>query len=523
MESNFFRCLASALGEKLAGGRIQKIFSPARDTWTFLVKGREGSANLLFRAGRNNARLFLSGSRPVNPSQPPARVMWLRKRISGRRIDGCVVNWPNRSLALQLASYGEEPECFLILDMRQGPDVVQELPDNFSDSPVWPDLNTILTDSDIWREYPQISPPLRRALRRVNDTDGEQAASLFFRKIVFGECAELHVPLKNDSPSGDPLPWSGQGRAFACPIEAAGFAWEASLFEELSSAARSGEKALVSARLKKVRRQLANMEREEERLLGMIGLRRKALALQAVLHEIEASSRLESVRIPVGSGDEDDTRESAYEELKLDPRKTVIENMQRLFHQASRGERGLVHLASRRGEAEREYAALQGGRYVPESGSKNPVTAETVRRAEKKAGVVPSGRWKGLEVHRFRTSDGFIVLRGRNSRANHKLLSQAASPFDFWFHAEDGPGAHCILKRDHPEQDVPERSRREAAALAALKSWQAEDERARVMCALVRDVRKFKGGAQGQVLVDVVMESLYVHLEPGLEDRLRME
>ncbi len=129
-------------------------------------------------------------------------------------------------------------------------------------------------------------------------------------------------------------------------------------------------------------------------------------------------------------------------------------------------------------------------------------------------------RLRGLAVTAFRTSDGFAAYRGKNAKANHELLSRAASPHDLWFHAAGGPGAHVILKLDYPDQEPPERSLEQAAALAGLRSHYAGSDRAEVLCARVRDVRKVKGAALGSVRVDQVRQTLAVDLDPGLETRL---
>jgi predicted ribosome quality control (RQC) complex YloA/Tae2 family protein len=100
------------------------------------------------------------------------------------------------------------------------------------------------------------------------------------------------------------------------------------------------------------------------------------------------------------------------------------------------------------------------------------------------------------------------------------MLSKAASPFDYWFHVEDGPSSHVILKRDHPGQNVPETSLTQAAILCGLKSYRKDDGKADVMYALVKDVRKVKGFNLGQVAVDRKLGTLRVDLDPAMEERL---
>ena len=67
------------------------------------------------------------------------------------------------------------------------------------------------------------------------------------------------------------------------------------------------------------------------------------------------------------------------------------------------------------------------------------------------------------QVQAFRSSDGFLILRGRDTRGNALALKLAA-PHDYWLHTADGPSAHVIIRRDHAGQEVPERTLREAGA-----------------------------------------------------------
>jgi hypothetical protein len=179
-----------------------------------------------------------------------------------------------------------------------------------------------------------------------------------------------------------------------------------------------------------------------------------------------------------------------------------------LFRQAAKGRRGLEHVARRR-------AGLPAGE-TPASGG---ASGGSIPLPKPATPVLPK-RYQGLAVTCFRTSDGFLALRGKSSQANHDMLSRAAAPFDLWFHVAGGPGSHVILRRDHPGQAVPESSLLEAAGLCALRSYRKDDAKAEVLCALVRDVRKIKGAALGSVAVDQVERTLLVALDPGLEARL---
>lgn len=531
MESNFFRHLARELDEALRGGRIQKIFQPVSGLFTFEI-GRPGKKwHLLLLAGAKDAALFLAAEKPENPTEPDSRTMWLRKRLVGRRILGASADWPGRRLALQLSGDSDRQ---LILDLREGVSLAEELDPAFGRAPEWPTLDAVLREDDIWREAPHLSPPLRRALTRLEP--GAAAALLDLARQ--GESAHFWVwPARTADvaglpPLGEALAWpypsskklpnegdesegadGAQPLRFETALQAAAAAYGPRVFGLARAAAGSGEEAQRKRRLKRLRRLLQTLDKEEARLIHMTRLAERGEAIKARLYDLQPNARLAEVLVWDERGE--------LTPLALDPSLTVLENMEKWFRLAAKGKRGLPHVAARRAEVEAEFEAAQDAQ-APEPGVRPPKLAKSKRQpAPAPRGAAAQGA--SSEYRRFRTSDGFLVLRGRNSAANHRLLSEAARPYDYWLHAANGPGSHCVLKRDFPDQPVPESSLREAAALAGLKSWQAEAGKAEVLCALVKDVRKVKGLALGRVRVDKAQATLLVDLDPELERRLALD
>ncbi|MFW6324650.1 MAG: NFACT RNA binding domain-containing protein, partial [Desulfovibrionales bacterium] len=196
----------------------------------------------------------------------------------------------------------------------------------------------------------------------------------------------------------------------------------------------------------------------------------------------------------------------------LDPRLSILGNMERLFRRAAKGKRGINFLVSRKQELDQELREVKNrglaGVQLP-----GPVQGSRSKKKQKAK--------SGLAVHEFITSDGFTVFRGKNKKANHALLTSFARPQDYWFHALGGPGAHVILRRHHGEQAVPEESMNEAAVLAGLAGYQKDAGTAEVLCALVRDVRTIKGADLGQVRVDKVVQTFRVRLDPEIERSLK--
>lgn len=78
----------------LVGGRVDKIYQPAREEIIMSVRTREAVYKLLFNASANNARVHITDEQIENPKTPPMFCMLLRKRLSSGKLaavrqDGC--------------------------------------------------------------------------------------------------------------------------------------------------------------------------------------------------------------------------------------------------------------------------------------------------------------------------------------------------------------------------------------------------------------------------------------------------
>ncbi len=82
----------------------------------------------------------------------------------------------------------------------------------------------------------------------------------------------------------------------------------------------------------------------------------------------------------------------------------------------------------------------------------------------------------------FRTTDGFLVLGGRNADQNEELVTKYMDPSDRFFHAQAHGAPVTVLKGTEPGEpardvDIPEASKREAAQFAVSYSSVWKDER----------------------------------------------
>lgn len=108
--------------------------------------------------------------------------------------------------------------------------------------------------------------------------------------------------------------------------------------------------------------------------------------------------------------------------------------------------------------------------------------------------------------------EGFEILVGRNSKNNDLLTQQYAYKEDLWLHARDATGSHVVLKY-RAGKKFPNSVIEAAASLAAYFSKRRNETLAPVIVTPKKFVRKPKGSADGQVIVE---KEEVVMVEPKL-------
>ena len=558
MDAHVFRRIAVNLAGLLGHARIEKIFRPAKDVFVFSLYSGQRKVFLFFRHGRRNQALFLSYAKPQAPAIPDSEVMLFRKHFAGRRIVSVAVDWPRRRILLRFTSqsdcagkaqnahgesgpihidlhdghaYGENRFSALLLDMREGARALDGPPADFGAFVEWPrhlDPDFVLEDaSRIWEKFPAVTPLLRKTVAALDVFEANALLADLESESTGAAWGDTWVYAPKERDAGEtlvsawPLPETLRAGlreyAFNDALEASAHAWAEAVFAHIADERDKARVQGQSRELKRLKQALQKLELEEKRLNAFLERKRDALLLQAHLHAFEKGEHRESVVLPTAGAQREVKRH-----ITLNPRLTVRENMLHMFHQAAKATRGFAHLKRRRQELERAMTdTLRRRECLEASGSVPPALLPENGKNIEGAGDFDrkSRHIAEKQVSAFVSSDGFLLLRGRSAKGNRAALKMAA-PYDYWFHCEDGPSAHLIVRRKHAAQSVPERTMREAAGLVAVKSWRRHDSGARIMYALARDVQPIKGGPDGKVKVVRSMGSYMVPLEPELEMRL---
>ncbi len=111
--------VTAELQEAVVGGKIDKIYQPARDEVVLAIRGSKGNVKLLLTANPSHPRIQLTALNRENPAVPPMFCMLLRKHLTNARILSLTQPPMERVVDLKLEALdelGSRVERHLILE-----------------------------------------------------------------------------------------------------------------------------------------------------------------------------------------------------------------------------------------------------------------------------------------------------------------------------------------------------------------------------------------------------------------------
>ena len=549
----FLSAVLQEIRQKTAGGRVEKIHQPSRDTVILQLRCEGGREKLLFAANPASPRLHLTASTPENPEQPPMFCMLLRKHLSGARLTNidqlpmermarftfdCIDEMGDpvqKQLVVELMGrtcnlYLLDPEDRIIDCLRRIgldesskraalPGLHYQLPEpiakadprNFENyhqllSAPGPDL---LADR-LMTVFGGLSPLVCReaALFAAGDTDArmeEQNIPALTEKlqIFFREHLTYPAPCYYATPEGAP-------KQFAfCPIRQYGSYHRAESFGALmdsfyivrdrQDAMRQKSQALrktVNNLCQRIKRKLAIQEKELAATFDRERLRQLGDIVTANIHRIQKGQTVLQA-------------EDFYDEampvidISLSPLLSPQQNAGKFYkdyarmktaekeltHQISLGEQEQLYLESVMEELNRAETEGELEEIRQELHAGGYVRADTAKKRMKQAKSQPM---------RFESTDGYPIYVGRNNRQNDELTFKLARKDDIWLHAQKVHGSHVIIScggTTPPDDTVTQ-----AAQLAAYYAESAGGQNIPVDVTPVKQVKKTPGGKPGMVI-----------------------
>ena len=150
-------------------------------------------------------------------------------------------------------------------------------------------------------------------------------------------------------------------------------------------------------------------------------------------------------------------------------------------------------------KAEVQTAGYMRGAKVPEKKVQKAVKKGKAGKGGKSAKGKATPPGGGVPIH-LKSSDGFTLLIGKNSRQNEEVTFNQATANDIWLHARGVPGAHVIIKA--AGREIPRSTIEQASCLAAYYSQARGSTTVPVDYTFQRHVRHMKGGGPGMVIYD---------------------
>lgn len=566
--------MADELGELLVDSRIDKIFEPTRDEVVLTLRTRTDTYKLLLSARSGSARACLTEESFENPAVPPSFCMLLRKHLSGGRLMELTAEPGDRILYFRFQCVNEMGDLvqnilavelmgrYSNLVLVQNGRIIDALKRvDFEDSairqllpglaytlppkPPRPDFFAIseqeLVEKAVQKDMP-VSDALMKSCSGVGpvicreaafrafgaepiqaDHMDEQQKEALVRAVETIQhdyeqggfaCIAVDETGKPVEFSFTPLTQYGTERIrryenFSQMLE--GYYSQKDRAERLRQKSHDLQKTVKNLYERAVRKQAT---RKEE--LAQSGkadhLRLCGELLQANLWAVEKGAR--SVTVTNYYNNEP-------MEIRLDPRLSANGNAQKYFKDYRKKQTAAKMLVKLMEEGEREIEYLATVLYEVEAATGEQALGE-IRAELKSQGYLKyyktrDKKQKPADFYRYRSSDGFLILVGRNNVQNEKLTLHTARGKDLWFHVKNAPGSHAVVMSEG--QDIPLTTQNEAAQLAVVHSSLAGGVKVPVDYTQVRNIRKTGDLPPGMVLYEHY-ETGYVTPEEGISEKL---
>lgn len=194
--------------------------------------------------------------------------------------------------------------------------------------------------------------------------------------------------------------------------------------------------------------------------------------------------------------------------IALEPEKNAVQNAQKLYKQAGKLKRARGAVEPLLTEVQQEIDYLEQVEDAISQIDKYQTAEDLETLAEIREELIAqkyladpeyariASADSSTNFHRHRTPSGFEVLIGRNNRQNDRLTFRVANEYDLWFHAQEIPGSHVLLRLE--PGTVPEQADLQATAdLAAYYSRSRQSDAVPIVYTQPKHVYKPKGAKPG--------------------------
>ena len=564
--------LAGELDQALQGSRIDKIHQPSRDEVVFHMRKRDGNIKLILSARSGSARICLTNESFENPQTPPSFCMLLRKYLSGARFVGAASVEGERIIMLTFTATSEMGDTVnidiaaelmgryanLVIINGDGkivdamkrvdadassvrqllPGLMYKLPPNRDNPKFISQTPAVIekvfgfsgtVDQAFLRCSQGMGPVVAREiayLAGVGDTYADKLGD--FQKTAVTAAANKVVEYFHNpqftvvyNAQGNPSEYSFLPLTQYTGLETKSYDTINQLLDEYYSEKDKAERLrqkgkdlhkLVQNLVERTtRKQIARREElaqstdnEKYRIYGEL--------LTANLYQIEKGMKKIEVL---------NYYDNSTVTIPLDPKLTGNQNAQKYYKEYKRKQTAVKMLTMLIAQGEIELEYLQSVSYSVNNAA-NEAEMMAMRAELHGAGYLKyyksrDKKQKPQDFIRYTSSDGFLILVGRNNRQNDRLTMKTARGKDMWFHTKNAPGSHVVVMSEGA--DIPLTTQNEAAMLAVHHSSRKGNAKVEVDYTFVKNIRKTNDLKPGMVIYNEY-ESAAITVDDAVIEKL---
>ncbi|OTO53416.1 fibronectin-binding protein EfbA [Enterococcus faecium] len=541
----FTHAMVNELRETLLSGRISKIHQPYENEIVLVIRSRGKNHRLLLSAHPSYARVQITQIDYQNPDNPPNFVMMLRKYLDGAILENIEQIENDRVIHFHFAKrneLGDLQNIILIVELMGRHSTIVLV--NQETGKILDAIKHIGSSQNTYRsllpgvEY--IAPPKQEVLnpfssdkekifQRLSQTELEpKAIQHQFQGIGFDTAQELTKRLLErpnekmvvwdeffSSIINHPVPtfYETTNKDFFTPIVYQVFSEQASAvttYPTLSQLLDSyyHEKAEKDRAKQQGGELIRKIENELKRNKNKLKKREQTLKESENAENYRRDGELLTTFLAqVPRGAKEVVLPNYYEEdrpikIALDQALTPNQNAQKYFHRYQKLKNAVKLIGEQIQEAKDEIQYLES--VLSQLEIAGPMDIEAIKEeltAEgylKKKTQKKQKKKKPSQPDQYFSSDGTLILVGKNNLQNDQLTMKTAKKTDYWLHAKNIPGSHVIIKSDQPSDETIT----EAAELAAYFSKYRYSAQVPVDLVQVKHIRKPNGAKPGYVIYE---------------------
>ena len=541
----FTHAMINELRETLLSGRISKIHQPYENEVVLVIRSRGKNQRLLLSAHPSYARIQITQIDYQNPDTPPNFVMMLRKHLDGAILESIEQIENDRVIHFHFTKrdeLGDLQNIILIVELMGRHSTIILV--NKESGKILDAIKHIGSSQNTYRSLlpgvDYIAPPEQKQLNpfsqekekvfhRLSQMDlTPKGIQQQFQGIGFDTAQELVARL-TERPNEKMLVWQEFFTAIDTQLSPSLYeVAEKEYFTPInyrffdSNTQQKKMYPTLSALLDAFYQEKAEKDRAKQQggeLIRKIEneLKRNRNKLKKREQTLKDSENAEDYRrdgellttfmTQVPRGANEVTLPNYYEEdrpitIKLDPALTPNQNAQKYFHRYQKLKNAVKLIGKQIEEAKNEIDYLES--VLSQLEIAGPMDIEVIKEeltAEgylKKKSSKKQKRKKPSQPDQYLSTDGTLILVGKNNLQNDQLSLKTAKKTDYWLHAKNIPGSHVIIKSDQPSDETIT----EAAELAAYFSKYRHSAQVPVDLVQVKHLRKPNGAKPGYVIYE---------------------